>query len=141
MIQARDSMAKRKILIVDDEADILHFLELVLREQGYDVSTASAGADALARARVQPPDLVLLDITMPGMDGWEVLRHLREDAKTAKVPVAMVSARTDTKERVEELPEGSVDYICKPFALDDLLAKIEAIFQQTGGSRSRRAQP
>ena len=118
---------KKKILVVDDEDDILHFLELVLREKGYEVATASGGHEALTKAQVDRPDLVLLDIMMPQMDGWEVLKLLRVDDETAQIPVAMLSARTEAKDRVQGLQEGAVDYICKPFSLQDLLAKIDAI--------------
>jgi DNA-binding response OmpR family regulator len=123
-------MKKKKILIVDDEEDILHFLELVLQEKGYEVVTAAGGHDALTRAQMDNPDLVLLDIMMPQMDGWEVLKLLRVDDETAHIPVAMLSARTEAKDRVQGLQEGAVDYICKPFSLQELLAKIEAIFAQ-----------
>lgn len=118
----------KKILVVDDEDDILHFLELVLREKGYDVVTAGSGHEALTRAQLARPDLVLLDIMMPQMDGWEVLKLLRVDDTTAHVPVAMLSARTEAKDRVQGLQEGAVDYICKPFSLQELIDKIEAIF-------------
>ena len=120
----------RKILIVDDEEDILHFLELVLREKGYEVVTASGGHDALTRAQMERPDLVLLDIMMPQMDGWEVLKLLRVDEETSGIPVAMLSARTEARDRVQGLQEGAVDYICKPFSLQELVGKIEAIFAQ-----------
>jgi DNA-binding response OmpR family regulator len=123
---------KRKILVVDDEDDILHFLELVLKEKGYDVVTASNGHDALTAAQIEKPDLVLLDIMMPQMDGWEVLKLLRVDDETADIPVAMLSARTEAKDRVQGLQEGAIDYICKPFALQELLGKIETIFSQIG---------
>ena len=126
-------MNKKKILIVDDEDDILHFLELVLREKGYEVATASGGHEALTKAQVDRPDLVLLDIMMPQMDGWEVLKLLRVDDETANIPVAMLSARTEAKDRVQGLQEGAIDYICKPFSLAELLAKIETIFGQGGG--------
>ena len=119
-----------KILIVDDEEDILNFLELVLREKGYEVVTAGSGHDALTRAQLERPDLVLLDIMMPEMDGWEVLKLLRIDEETASIPVAMLSARTEARDRVQGLQEGAIDYICKPFSLQELLAKIEAIFAQ-----------
>jgi DNA-binding response OmpR family regulator len=125
----------KKILVVDDEADILHFLELVLRERGYDVLTAANGRQAVELARDARPDLVLLDIMMPQMDGWEVLKLLRVDDATATIPVAMVSARTDPKDRVQGLQEGAADYICKPFALDDLLAKVDAIFTHANASK------
>ncbi len=118
---------KKTILIVDDEEDILHFLELVLSERGYDVVTAASGHEALTRAQIERPDLVL-DIMMPQMDGWEVLKLLRVDDETAHIPVAMLSARTEARDRVQGLQEGAVDYICKPFSLQELLGKIEAIF-------------
>ena len=132
-------MKKKKILIVDDEDDILHFLELVLREKGYEVATASGGHEALTKAQLERPDLVLLDIMMPQMDGWEVLKLLRVDEETAHIPVAMLSARTEAKDRVQGLQEGAIDYICKPFALPELLSKIEGIFSQIGerGQASR----
>jgi DNA-binding response OmpR family regulator len=121
---------RKKILVVDDEDDILHFLELVLREKGYDVSTASGGHEALTKAQLERPHLILLDIMMPQMDGWEVLKLLRVDEETAEIPVAMLSARTEAKDRVQGLQEGAIDYICKPFSLQDLLVKIETIFEQ-----------
>jgi DNA-binding response OmpR family regulator len=121
---------KKKILVVDDEDDILHFLELVLREKGYDVATASGGHEALTTAQVERPDLVLLDVMMPQMDGWEVLKLLRVDESTSHIPVAMLSARTEAKDRVQGLQEGAIDYICKPFSLQELLGKIETIFAQ-----------
>ena len=120
----------KRVLIVDDEDDILHFLELVLREKGYDVSTASGGHEALTKAQLERPHLILLDIMMPQMDGWEVLKLLRVDEETADIPVAMLSARTEAKDRVQGLQEGAIDYICKPFSLQDLLVKIETIFEQ-----------
>ena len=125
----------KKILVVDDEDDILHFLELVLREKGYDVATASGGHEALTKAQIERPHLILLDIMMPQMDGWEVLKLLRVDEGTADIPVAMLSARTEAKDRVQGLQEGAIDYICKPFSLQELLVKIETIFEQVGQRR------
>jgi two-component system alkaline phosphatase synthesis response regulator PhoP len=128
----------KKILVVDDEDDILHFLELVLREKGYDIVTASGGHEALTRAQVERPDLILLDIMMPQMDGWEVLKLLRVDDDTAQIPVAMLSARTEAKDRVQGLQEGAVDYICKPFSLHELVGKIEGIFTEMAARGSGR---
>jgi DNA-binding response OmpR family regulator len=130
---------KKKILCVDDEEDILNFLELVLSEKGYDVVTASGGQEALTKAQMERPDLVLLDIMMPQMDGWEVLKLLRVDEETAEIPVAMLSARTEARDRVQGLQEGAIDYICKPFSLAELLGKIEAIFVQTEGQKGQDA--
>jgi DNA-binding response OmpR family regulator len=129
---------KKKILVVDDEDDILQFLELVLREKGYDVVTAAGGQEALTRAQIEKPDLVLLDIMMPQMDGWEVLKLLRVDDETADIPVAMLSARTEAKDRVQGLQEGAIDYICKPFALQELLEKIGTIFGQVEERGAKR---
>jgi DNA-binding response OmpR family regulator len=129
---------KKKILVVDDEDDILQFLELVLREKGYDVVTAASGQEALTRAQIEKPDLVLLDIMMPQMDGWEVLKLLRVDDETSQIPVAMLSARTEAKDRVQGLQEGAIDYICKPFALQELLDKIGIIFAQVEERGARR---
>ncbi len=126
---------KKKILVVDDEEDILHFLELVLGEKGYQVITASGGHEALTRAQIEHPDLVLLDIMMPKMDGWEVLKLLRVDAATADIPVAMLSARTEAKDRVQGLQEGAIDYICKPFSLQELIGKIESVFELSAEQR------
>ena len=131
----------KKILVVDDEDDILHFLELVLREKGYEVVTASGGHEALTRAQLEAPDLVLLDIMMPQMDGWEVLKLLRVDEETAEIPVAMLSARTEARDRVQGLQEGAIDYICKPFSLSELLGKIEAIFSQASAMAQPPAKP
>jgi DNA-binding response OmpR family regulator len=131
-------MKKKKILIVDDEDDILQFLELVLREKGYEVVTAAGGQEALTRAQMDKPDLVLLDIMMPQMDGWEVLKLLRVDDETSHIPVAMLSARTEAKDRVQGLQEGAVDYICKPFALQELLEKIGTIFAQVEERGAKR---
>jgi DNA-binding response OmpR family regulator len=125
----------KKILVVDDEEDILTFLELVLGEKGYSVVTAASGPEALTRAQLEKPDLVLLDVMMPQMDGWEVLKLLRVDDATAKIPVAMLSARTEAKDRVQGLQEGAIDYICKPFSLQELLSKIEGVFTQVEAQR------
>jgi DNA-binding response OmpR family regulator len=125
----------KKILVVDDEEDILHFLELVLQEKDYEVATASGGHEALTKAQMERPDLVLLDVMMPQMDGWEVLKLLRVDDATAKIPVAMLSARTEAKDRVQGLQEGAIDYICKPFSLQELLSKIEGVFTQVEAQR------
>ena len=132
---------RKKILVVDDEDDILNFLELVLSEKGYDVATASGGQEALTKAQLERPDLVLLDIMMPQMDGWEVLKLLCVDEDTAEVPVAMLSARTEARDRVQGLQEGAIDYICKPFSLSELLGKIEAIFSQAGAAAQHPAKP
>lgn len=123
-------MENYRILLVDDEDDILDFLELILEEQGYSVIKASSGKDALAAAQMHHPELILLDIMMPEMDGWEVLKLLKADEEIAHIPVAMLTARTEMKDKIQGLQEGAIDYICKPFATKDLLDKLQIILAQ-----------
>jgi DNA-binding response OmpR family regulator len=120
----------KRILLVDDEEDILDFLELILEEQGYSVLKANSGAEALAAAQMHHPELILLDIMMPEMDGWEVLKLLKADEEVAHIPVAMLTARTEMKDKIQGLQEGAIDYICKPFATKELLDKLEIILAQ-----------
>jgi DNA-binding response OmpR family regulator len=123
---------KQKILLVDDEEDILDFLELILEEQGYDIIKASSGRDALAAAQMHKPDLILLDIMMPEMDGWEVLKLLKADEELLQTPVAMLTARSEMKDKIQGLQEGAIDYICKPFSTKELIDKLHVIFAQSG---------
>ncbi len=123
-------MEKQKILLVDDEEDILDFLELILEEQGYSVIKASSGREALAAAQMHRPELILLDVMMPEMDGWEVLKLLKADEEITDIPVAMLTARTEMKDKIQGLQEGAIDYICKPFATKDLLDKLQIILAQ-----------
>ena len=116
-----------RILVVDDQDDILQTTALVLRKGGYDVLTASRGIEALDSARREKPDLILLDIEMPGMDGWEALRLLRLDEVTRDVPVAMFTILFDLAEKVRALQLGAQEYVTKPFTVDDLLGRISRI--------------
>jgi DNA-binding response OmpR family regulator len=123
-------MGKQKILLVDDEEDILDFLELILEEQGYSVIKANSGQEALAAAQMHRPELILLDVMMPEMDGWEVLKLLKSDEEIAHIPVAMLTARTEMKDKIQGLQEGAVDDICKPFGTKELLDKLQIILAQ-----------
>ncbi len=116
----------KRILVVDDEADVVDVLKLVLGKNGYEVLTATSGMDGLARAQSALPDLILLDIMMHRMDGWEVLKLLRLDERTGAIPVVMLSARIEPKDKIRGLQEGAIDYVTKPFAVRDILAKIAA---------------
>jgi len=123
------SVAER-ILLVDDERAIVESLRYALEKEGYDVLEASEGSEALEVARTQPPDLVLLDIMLPGMSGFEVCRILR---KESSVPILMLSARADEPDRVVGLDLGADDYITKPFSVREVLARVRAAL--------RRSQP
>ncbi len=116
-----------RILVVDDQDDILQTTALVLRKGGYDVETASKGLDALEAVRRGRPDLILLDIEMPGMDGWETLRLLRLEDSTRDIPVAMFSILFDVNEKIRALQLGAQEYVTKPFSVDDLLGRIEIV--------------
>ncbi len=116
-------MAKR-ILAVDDESDVLLIIKTALQSEGYEVSTASNGPDALVSARENPPDLVLLDVMMPQMTGFEVLRALKDDDKTSTIPVIMLTGLSERSKIQEALASGTTFYIVKPFEFHDLLSKV-----------------
>ena len=120
----------KTILIMDDDLALQTVLEIALHEAGYEVILANDGQEGVEKLKTFSPDLVISDIMMPQMDGWEVLKLLRVDDGTRQIPVAMLSARTEAKDRVQGLQEGAIDYICKPFSLQELLGKIETIFSQ-----------
>ncbi|MBI3450957.1 MAG: response regulator [Acidobacteria bacterium] len=114
----------KRVLVVDDDADVLELTSTVLRDGGYVVTTAGNGRDGLQAARRENPDLILLDINMPGIDGWEALRLLRLDEITRRSRVAMFSIRYDLREKLEALKRSADDYIVKPFAYDELLERV-----------------
>jgi two-component system OmpR family response regulator len=117
-----------RILIVEDEPDLLRALAQALREEGYAVDTATDGEDALFKAESWEYDALVLDIMLPKLDGWEVLRRLR---KTKKTPVLVLTARDQTRDRVRGLDTGADDYVIKPFDLPELLARLRALIRRT----------
>jgi two-component system alkaline phosphatase synthesis response regulator PhoP len=123
-----------RILIVDDEPEIVRGLEDNLRFEGYQTESAANGDDALALAVSATPDLILLDVMMPRMSGWDVCRRLRE--KGIDVPVIMLTARGEEIDRVRGLELGADDYVTKPFSLRELLARVRAVLRRPG-PRSR----
>jgi sigma-B regulation protein RsbU (phosphoserine phosphatase) len=113
------------ILIVDDTPANLRLLSETLSAHNYRVRAVTSGARALASARATPPDLVLLDIRMPDMDGFEVCRRLKADEQTADIPVIFISALADVEDKVRAFETGGVDYICKPFQVEEVLARTQ----------------
>ncbi|MEW5982299.1 MAG: HD domain-containing phosphohydrolase [Acidobacteriota bacterium] len=120
-----EETANANILIVDDSRDNLRILARLLRRAGYDPRPVSSGEVALEAATVDPPDLVLLDIRMPGMDGYEVCRRLKQDRRTRDIPVLFLSADVDTDAKLDAFRCGGVDYIPKPFRIEEVRARID----------------
>ena len=127
---------RQRILVVDDQREILDLTTMVLAGAGYDVVTAASGDEALARVGREPVDLVLLDINMPGMDGWETLRLLRADEGLGDLPVVMFSVKGELHDQVLSLQEGASGHITKPFSVDELVSRVRRTLEPpaaTGG--------
>ncbi|MBL8132239.1 MAG: response regulator transcription factor [Anaerolineae bacterium] len=121
-------MAGERILLIEDEARIAQFVERALIYEGYRVSVARDGQSGLSIARDNPPDLVVLDWMLPGLDGLEVCKRLRA---ASEVPILMLTAKDDIKDRVLGLDAGADDYLVKPFEIDELMARVRALFRRS----------
>ena len=129
-------MAAARILSIDDEKEIIDLIRLILTRKGYEVEGAIGGEAGLAKARSWKPDLILLDLMMPDMDGWEVFHRLRAEASLASVPVVVVTARAQSIDRVLGLHVARVnDYVSKPFTPQDLVESVERVLagRRAGG--------
>jgi two-component system, OmpR family, response regulator len=127
-------MTGQRLLVVDDEPTLRELLSATLRFAGFAVTSAATGAEAVEAARREPPDLVVLDVMLPDMDGFEVVRRLRE---CGPVPVLFLSARDAPADKVTGLTAGGDDYVTKPFDLPELIARITAILRRTGAAAVR----
>lgn len=131
--QAGSQSRKGRILVIEDERQIARFLELELLHEGYEVVTVGDGMEALIQARAHPPDLVVLDLMLPGMDGLEVCRRLRSGVHPMyALPIIIVTAKTSVPDRVTGLTMGADDYLTKPFSIEELLARIAALLRRSG---------
>jgi DNA-binding response OmpR family regulator len=129
------SAARSEILVVDDERDIRELLGVLLERGGHDVRLAADGRAGLRAFHAHPPDLVILDVTMPDLDGWQTLERIRD---LSDVPVLMLTARSGELELVRGLRGGSDDYVVKPFGRQELLARVDALLRRTrGGVRTQ----
>jgi len=113
-----------RILAVDDEPHILKLVSFSLAAKGFDVLEASDGLSALEVAEAEQPDLILLDVMMPALDGYEACRRLKANPKTAHIPVVMLSAKSQKAEQAVGIEAGALDYICKPFTPSDLVSQV-----------------
>ncbi|MBI4805112.1 MAG: response regulator [Desulfovibrio sp.] len=123
-------MTKESVLIVEDDEDILALLEYNFQNAGFEVSVARDGLEALNKLRRQQPDLVLLDIMLPGADGFEVCKAIKRDPKTAQVPVIMLTARGEEVDRIVGLELGADDYVVKPFSPRELILRARAVLKR-----------
>jgi phosphate regulon transcriptional regulator PhoB len=121
---------REKILIVEDEKDIVKMLEYNLKKEGFRVISASDGEDALDLAVREHPDILLLDLMLPGIDGLEVCRSLKKENKTSSIPVIMLTAKGQESDKVVGLELGADDYITKPFSPRELIARIKAVLRR-----------
>jgi len=122
----------KKVLVVDDEADIVELVSYNLKKEGYQVLSAYDGEEALSLARQENPDLVILDLMLPKIDGFRVCRVLKKEEPTAKTPIIMLTAKTREEDRVAGLDLGADDYVTKPFSPRELLARVKAVLRRAG---------
>jgi len=134
---ARDRRHDMRILVVEDEPDLLASLAKTLREEGYAVDTAEDGEEGLFKAESWAYDVLVLDVMLPRLDGWELLRRLR---RTKKTPVLMLTARDAVRDRVHGLDSGADDYLTKPFDRDELLARLRALIRRGAGQALPRLE-
>ncbi|MCD8189482.1 MAG: response regulator transcription factor [Clostridiales bacterium] len=122
-----------KVLIVEDDSNIAQLLQLYLEKEGFETQAADDGSKGLSLFHEGSPDLVLLDIMLPGMDGWTVCKKIRE---TSKVPIIMMTAKGETMDKVNGLEMGADDYIVKPFEMKEVLARIHAVLRRYGSNET-----
>ncbi len=125
--------SSKSILIVDDEEDVLELLQLVFEANGFVVRTALNGKAAVASAYENPPDVIVLDVMMPEMDGWQVLKTLKGDERTQDIPVVMLSARAERRDKMIGLQEGAEGYLAKPFSPAEVVREIQSVLNRDAG--------
>jgi DNA-binding response OmpR family regulator len=115
---------RKKVLVVDDDRSLTELLQMVLEDAGYAVTLAENGREAIVSAAMDPPDLVVLDVVMPEMDGWETSDHLLSHERTARIPIIFLSARVAAEDQLRGWYRGCFDYLTKPFDIQELLEKV-----------------
>jgi two-component system alkaline phosphatase synthesis response regulator PhoP len=129
-----------RILVVDDEDDLLELVRYNLAKEGYDVVCVGSGEEALKAARKDPPNLIVLDLMLPAVDGLEVCRRLKADARTREVPIVMLTAKSEESDMIAGLDRGADDYIAKPFSPRVLTARIKALLRRHDAQRQAEAE-
>ena len=124
-------MNKKRILLVDDELDLVETVRFSLELEGYDVLVSHNGEDALNQARKEKPDLILLDLMLPKLDGYKVCRLLKFDERYKHIPILMLTAKTQEKDKLLGKETGADEYITKPFEMDELMGKVKSYLSKT----------
>jgi len=138
--RAGQPAAPHRILVVDDEDDLLELVRYNLAKEGYDVVCVGSGEEALKAARKDPPDLIVLDLMLPAVDGLEVCRRLKGDARTREVPIVMLTAKSEESDMIAGLDRGADDYIAKPFSPRVLTARVKALLRRHAAKREAEAE-
>lgn len=128
-------MTPRNVLVVDDEADLVELVSYNLRKEGFAVDSASDGEEALSRIRKKKYDLLILDLMLPGLQGMELCRILRNDPKTSRLPIIMLTAKGEELDKILGLEMGADDYMTKPFSPRELVARVKAVLRRSPGER------
>jgi len=129
-VLAFQHMARERILLIEDEPDIAEVLQYNLEKEGFEVAVARRGDSGLEAIRREPPDLVVLDLMLPGIDGLELFRMLKRDAATARLPIVMLTARGEEVDRIVGLELGADDYISKPFSPREVVLRVKAVLRR-----------
>lgn len=127
-------MVKKKILVVDDEPDVTELVAYHLKAKGFHVETLNDATSSISKARLYEPDLIILDIMMPGLSGIQICRILRTDGNLSKVPIIFLTAKAEAHDRIEGLESGADDYISKPFSPKELVLRVESILRRIDSS-------
>ena len=130
-----------KVLVIDDEAPIRLLCRVNLEAEGIDVLEAADGPSGLETARAELPDVILLDVMMPGLDGWRVAEELLDDERTSRIPIVFLTARAEVRDRARGLDLGGIDYVTKPFNPIELAPLVQRPARARRGGRARRAPP
>ena len=120
---------KKKILVVDDEPNILKLISFILKNNGYEVMEAASGPECLKKAKKETPDMIVLDVMMPKMDGFEVAKKIKSNATTRNVPILMLSSKAQFEDKMKGIDSGATDYITKPFDKQELIEKVQELLE------------
>ena len=124
-------MADRKrILVVDDEPNILKLISFILKSNGYEAIEANSGSECLEKLKKERPDLIILDVMMPGMDGFEVARKISSNPEISGIPILMLSSRAQFEDKMRGIESGATDYVTKPFNKEDLIQKVKECLEE-----------